>query len=299
MPESADFSVTTSGAINRVHLSALKLASRTGHIRRAAKALARVRRNPGSALVGFPDGGILEIDLRSSYWARLAVGWDYEPEVRVVVDSALAFRPDLALLDCGSNIGYWGARYARRCLVVAVEPVPTIYTSLQRTAQGNGFIALHRAVWSRSDEAVEITWNPGGETAASAVYTHAGARARVSTITIDELAETAHGRPLVVKLDVEGAEAQAVDGAERTGREALWIYEDHGMDREHAATARFLASGFQVLDITSTGRATQISSLDQLSGIKTNRKLGYNFAAFHAAGPWAGFGRTLVDARQS
>jgi FkbM family methyltransferase len=204
----------------------------------------------------------------------------------------------LALLDCGSNIGYWAARYARKCLVIAVEPVPTVYTSLRGTAQANGFVALHRAVWSRNGETVELTWNPGGETAASAVYAHDGARARVSAITIDELAEThADGRPLVVKLDVEGAEAQAVDGAERTGRGALWIYEDHGKDREHTATARFLASGFQVLDITSRARATQISSLGELSGVKTDRRRGYNFAAFHETGPWAAFGRTLVNRR--
>jgi FkbM family methyltransferase len=281
--------VETRGAVAAAHLLALRAAARTGHIRRAAIALGRVFPPSPDAVVHLDGGGTLVVPLRDPYWARILVGWQHEPEVRRALDAAVAAVPDAVLFDCGANLGFWAAHYAAKLPVVAVEAVGPTYERLAATAERNGFEALHRAVWDQSGLPLTIRWAGANDPGAS-VTEQAGTRsATVTSVTLDDLYDATAAqqgpRPPIVKLDVEGAELQAIDGAARMRGRALWVYEDHGRDRTHKVTARLLQLGFEVWHVGA--RATRVTGLDQLDALKTDPTQGYNLLALRGDGPWA------------
>jgi FkbM family methyltransferase len=281
--------VETTGRVAAAHLKALRIAARSGHIRRAALLIGRVLPRSPDALVHLDGGATVAVPLDDPYWARILVGWEYEPEVRRTLDAAVAYAPDAVLFDCGANIGYWAARYAARVTVIAVEAVEPTYQRLVKTATHNGFKAVHRAIWDRSGQSLTIRWEAANDPGASLTQGPGSRSGNVTSVTLDDLyqADAAiASRPPIVKLDVEDAELQAIAGAGRMGPRALWVYEDHGKERTHKVTARFFDLGFDVFHVAD--RAERIVRLAQLDAIKAHRALGYNFVALKADGPWAG-----------
>jgi FkbM family methyltransferase len=282
--------VTVTGPLAHVQLAAMRLAAHSGHIQRATVALGRVFPSGSTASVVFPSGNHLEFALADPYWCRLAVGWEHESEVRATLDEALTAHPDALLLDCGANIGYWPAWYAPRTRIVAVEALPHIYERLARNAARSGFTALHRAIWSDSETVIPISWSVGFEPRASVVHEGGDMTAEVATVAIDALVDQyAGGRPVIVKLDVEGAELAAIDGAVKHRNNALWIYEDHGYDTDHTVTRRFLALGFRIRYMDERRHVQDVGDLGTMTRIKEKKSRGYNFIAVHPDGPWSDF----------
>jgi FkbM family methyltransferase len=279
--------VVADSRISELHLAALRFAARFGHIRLATIALSHLFPSGNEVLVIDEQGGRLKIPLSDAYWARLVVGWEHEPEVDAMFGRAFDHQADAYLFDCGANIGYWAARYASRVdLVLAVEPVPDTYARLQVAATTNGFLALHAAIWSRSDERIRITWDAGSHASASAVRGKGRHLAEVPTVTLAELvASYGAGHPVVVKLDIEGAEAEAVAGAEPVLSDILIIYEDHGSDTSHRATRAMLQRGLTVTFFDGNS-PRRVDTLDRCNEIKSTPTVGYNFVAHHHEGQW-------------
>jgi FkbM family methyltransferase len=194
---------------------------------------------------------------------------------------------DARFFDCGANIGYWAAQYSRRTdLVLAVEPVPDTYARLEATAAANGFIPLRAAVWSRAGERVRVTWDPKRHAGASVVTDQGHNSSHVPTVTLAQLTERfAEGHPVVVKLDVEGSEAEAVRGAEPVLHDLLIIYEDHGSDLTHQATSAALERGLMVTYFNGNSKHS-VAGLAHVDRIKARRNIGYNFVAHHPQGRW-------------
>jgi FkbM family methyltransferase len=281
--------VETSGPVAAVHLWALRMAARTGHIRRAAIAMRRIFPQSPDALVHFEGGGTLAVPLKDHYWASILVGWEYEPEVQKTIDAAIAHCPDAVLFDCGANIGYWAVRYAARIPVIAIEAVAPTYERLSAAASRNGFQALHAAIWDKSGQSLTVHWHAPADAGGSVTEAHGSNSGSVMSVTLDELHHadpSIAGRIPIVKLDVEGAELQAIDGARELRHRALWVYEDHAREPTHKVTAQFLDLGF---DVFYAGGATpqQITSVRQLDAIKIEVAHGYNFVARSADGPCA------------
>lgn len=241
----------------------------------------------------FDLGGHLRISLSDVYWSRVIVGWEHEPEVRSVIDLAHLCQPGAILLDAGANIGYWGARFARHLQVIAIEAVPPTYQALRETADRNGFLALNYALWRESGHELRVTWGYSADPGASVTHEHGNQAAVVPTITIDDLYATyGGGRPLIIKLDVEGAEVAAIDGAIGVVDQALWIYEDHGT----MVTERLWDAGLATAHMAN-GRLSLFRGLDALEAIKaaaatdrTARPRGvraYNFVALNPDGPFS------------
>jgi hypothetical protein len=106
----------------------------------------------------------------------------------------------------------------------------------------------------------------------------------VRTATVDEIVY-AHFPPdlprLVLKLDLEGHEQQAMAGARQAlTRETLVVYEDHGSDRGSRTTACILNDHkMSVYFIDNRGRIRQVRTVGDAGKIKRHRSVGYNFFA--------------------
>ncbi|MEL6992840.1 MAG: FkbM family methyltransferase, partial [Pseudomonadota bacterium] len=99
----------------------------------------------------------------------------------------------------------------------------------------------------------------------------------VETVCIDDLVPG--GISALIKLDVEGAEIAAIDGADRTIREgSVFIYEDHGSDLGSAVTRHFMGQGGIAVFAIET-RPQRVPDAEHLARIKTDRYKGYNFLA--------------------
>jgi FkbM family methyltransferase len=245
------------------------------------------RFNPDNAVVvELPLGGRLRFRLRDGYWAPLlAPGFHYEPDIESELLAAANRRCDI--LDLGANIGYWSAvAGSRGARVISVEATPDIFQQLEANATLNqgSFTPVHAAVWEVDDETVQIVAHTHRHAGNSIVdradrVGEAGYTTHeVWTTTIDTLVDRYlpdRSRPLVIKLDVEGAEIPAVRGAQRTLRDraVTLLYEDHGQDPDCLASRFLQASG---LSLFHGGRPITV---EQIAALKTNSAKGYNFLA--------------------
>jgi FkbM family methyltransferase len=251
-----------------------------------------------------PSGGQLQIRLADGYWTRLLIpGYTYEPDIGAVLARALA-EPDVFFLDCGANIGYWSA-IASGMLpagrILAVEASPPNYGQLVENAalNGNKFQTVLNAMWERDGEEAVIVSHELRHAGSSIVNRRekigvAGyTEYKVSTVTIDSLCDryvTDPAAKIVIKLDVEGAEIQVLQGARRTfaQRQALLIYEDHGQDSECTVSAFVLSElGYSVFHCDSHARITPMRSLEDIRALKVDVYDGYNFIAVQPGSSFA------------
>jgi FkbM family methyltransferase len=270
--------------------------------------LGRLFDDRNSVIVELPHGGKLELFLNDGYWIPLISSrYRYEPEVAFFLRHLLS-RDDAYFVDCGANIGYWSV-YASELTapgrVLAVEAAPTIYARLARNAVLNSgrFACVLAAVWHCDGEMLALVRHERRHARSSVVELRdrigepGYAEETVSSITLDTLCEREQIPPgcLVIKLDVEGAEIQALVGAARLMQqgEVALIYEDHGAD-EDSRTSRHVRDvlGFNVYYCSPRLRPARIENDEALRRIKRDRRKGYNFAACR---PDSGFARLLDE----
>jgi hypothetical protein len=105
----------------------------------------------------------------------------------------------------------------------------------------------------------------------------------VTTIRVDDLVPA--GMPALIKMDVEGAEVNAIEGATRTITDgSVLIYEDHGSDHDCTPSAHLLSRSEISLYSIENGFKI-IQTLDQIRQIKTDPYKGYNFLAAQENSP--------------
>jgi FkbM family methyltransferase len=127
------------------------------------------------------------------------------------IDSYYTACPKPLILDCGANIGastIWFATQFPRSTVVAVEPEPGNFAVLQKNTGNANMIAVHGAVAGHAGE-LQL-FDPGLGTAGFRTGS-TGTTAGLGTVhayTLDDLAAMVPGGvPFVLKIDIEGAEA--------------------------------------------------------------------------------------------
>jgi FkbM family methyltransferase len=130
------------------------------------------------------------------------------------------------VLDCGANVGVFTRRALNRGarVVVAIEPGPDNVECLRRNfaseIKAGRVLVYPKGVWDR-DSWLEL-WGQGGGSAGYSVVLkdRPDSRSiRVPLTTIDKLvAELKLDRVDFIKMDVEGAESQALAGAAETMR---------------------------------------------------------------------------------
>ena len=145
------------------------------------------------------------------------------------------------VLDCGANVGTdtraWVEIGAK--LVVAIEPAPENIECLRRNfkneiASGQ-VILIEKGVWDKEDT-LTFRVDPKNSAADSFVISHEGSAsvAHIPVTTIDRIVDDLHlARVDYIKMDVEGAEQRALEGARRTiarDRPKLTLATEHRLD---------------------------------------------------------------------
>jgi FkbM family methyltransferase len=128
------------------------------------------------------------------------------------------------VLDCGANIGVFTheALAAGASKVIAIEPAPDNLECLRRNykdeiARGQ-VIVVPKGVWDK-DDTLTLAVDPNNTAADSFVIRHEGLTPsiQVPLTTIDKLvAELKLPRVDYIKMDIEGAEPNALQGARET-----------------------------------------------------------------------------------
>jgi len=181
----------------------------------------------------------LRIFLNDPYWMLMVVDdREFEKGVGHALKRLLA--ADTLFLDCGANHGYWSLLGAEcQATTVAVEADADNYDKLMWNCQenGDGFVCVHAAVAAESGLTVRLKsvgYNHAGIFVAGYKVPRRGAamdHGSTQTTTIDDLvaehSPTANA-PIVIKLDVEGSEVEALKGAPATMRDrnVTFIFED-------------------------------------------------------------------------
>jgi FkbM family methyltransferase len=137
-------------------------------------------------------------------------------------------KPGMSVVDIGAHVGYYTLLAARLVgpdgRVYAFEPNPEVYEILVRNIEVNGYHGIVRTIPKavsnrRRIVKLYIAWEDSGE-ASLYLSKSAGKRyVEVETLVLDEFL-AAEGWPKVglVKVDVEGAELEVLEGMRETAR---------------------------------------------------------------------------------
>jgi FkbM family methyltransferase len=149
-----------------------------------------------------------------------------EQEMKIYGDGELGVRPGDIVLDCGANVGVYtrASLKAGAAKVVAIEPGPENVECLRRNFEkeiAEGRVILYpKGVWDQ-DDLLELLVDPENSAADSFVIRRETAKTsiKVPLTTIDKLvAELNLPKVDFIKMDIEGAEVKAVQGATGTLR---------------------------------------------------------------------------------
>ncbi len=237
------------------------------------------------------DNVTVEIPLSDAYWVAAGMDGAYEADIFRFAET-LDDRTTL-FIDGGANVGWWSLLAEKRWgwTAVAIEASSALVARIEKNRSSNGasFTILHNALWRSSGE--RLIFRTGREAHAGG---HLGSVAgfvgswrleaseEVNTVTIDSIVSNLTSQNkfdrIVIKLDVEGAEREAIEGAQNAvARGALLIYEDHGSDRACSVTATLLDMGLCIYGLEHGVR--RMHALDDVMRSKANRRQGYNFLA--------------------
>lgn len=191
---------------------ALRVAARSPLRRLATRALAG-RTREVRVISGPLRGTRMRLNLASekSVWAGI-----YEPTMQAFLAREA---PTGVAFDVGAHIGYFSLLLARTAqAVVAVEPIRANADRIRDAAdRNNAPIAVIEAAAADRAGAATLDLGPTdsmaklkGVSGPAGVARHASIA--VPAVTLDDLARE-HGRPELVKIDVEGAAALVLTGA--------------------------------------------------------------------------------------
>ena len=180
---------------------------------------------------------------------------DYELEVQQALLRELS--PGDTLFDVGANGGFFSILGAKIVgdtgRVVGFEAHPETAHQCRQQLKLN---QLHRATVIEAaicDRSGTITFSDGSNSFNRHVVDDAAKEpvVHVKAITLDEAAQL-YGVPDVIKMDIEGAELRALQGAQRLLREhrPTIIIEIHGLDLVQQILPLLKGYGYDIIDVT-------------------------------------------------
>jgi FkbM family methyltransferase len=179
----------------------------------------------------------------------------YEPWVQDAIAAHL--RPGMRAWDVGGFIGYHTMAMLRTspAQVLVLEPDPDnrrrLETTLRLNEVSNVLVLPVAAGRASAAGALERAERNPSETRIRT----GGGQSDLRIVPLDEVLDE-HGRPDLVKLDVEGLEADVLEGAPRLIDEArpVWIIEVHGgLGTGKAVASRLRGAGYRVQRLGTHG----------------------------------------------
>lgn len=257
---------------------------------KGAKLVGGVFRSKRPVMVRFAGDCLFEFPYADGYWGQLLDNrTTYGPEIEELLKRWK--NTPYAFIDCGANFGYMSVMVTSSAFgnqkAVAIEADRNNFEQLSRNAalNGNRFECRHNAIYSQSGKELDLY---GAKHEAFSLEEGEGgvSRGKVTTLALDDLISwldtNAKGRPVILKLDVEGVEIDAMKGAvELAKRDCLVIYEEHGNDPTHEIS-RFMADelGLRLFHTENAGYVPQeFADFDEMTRLKRNSRVGYDFLA--------------------
>ena len=263
--------------------------SPVGHYRigSVVKLLSIVFRRPKTSVVATLDtGGRFIFPVYDISWGSVVYGArPYEAEVEWLFRQLTPI--NFVFLDGGANFGFWSAWIsghlpAGQAKIYAVEPSPTCLPFLNKTAEeSRGKIkVIPKAIHSMDGATLSFAVDDNHVASKVVSKVEVGERRiTVRTTTIDAIIRDHElmDELILIKLDVEGQEVNAMQGGSVTAElDALFLYEDHGLDDQCAPTEYMLANGFAVFSFDGN-RIVHINSVECVREKKVDKRKGYNF----------------------
>lgn len=153
------------------------------------------------------------------------------------LDAAMRFvrKNTVLAVDGGAHVGTWSRLMAGLFQrVVAFEPSPDTFEALAANMQTFGCtnVELHQAALGKEPGFVSMTWDPRAETLANTGGRYVQEGGTIPRVTLDSLDLPALG---FLKLDVEGAEVDALDGGKLTilRHRPIILFEHKGFCRRY------------------------------------------------------------------
>ena len=165
------------------------------------------------------DGHLLEIEPRDrGIGARLRRTGRWDPREKILYEREL--RPGMTVVDAGANVGYFSLLFARLVgptgRVFALEPDPRNFNLLRRNIDRNGYrnITAVPVALSRENGRQKFSRSPHNF-ADHCLGDGLGQREKieVEVVRLDDLFSGPSKRVDLLKLDIQGAEFAAIDGA--------------------------------------------------------------------------------------
>ncbi|MBX3047496.1 MAG: FkbM family methyltransferase [Anaerolineales bacterium] len=222
-----------------------------GPLSRGLRAALNRAAPPGLAEVTIAGGGLqgatLLLDMHSEkdYWLGT-----YEMELQHAIQHWA--KPAQVVYDLGANVGYVSLLFARAVgaqgRVFAFEPLPANQARLQRNLALNPSLPVELVPAAAAERSGRSLFALHGSDDMGRL--HAGSPVadtiEVETIAVDDFTST-HPAPHLIKIDVEGAEALALQGMQqvlRTHQPTLFI-ELHGYEAGRACWDLLVAANYQ------------------------------------------------------
>ena len=226
---------------------------------------ARIVRTDGEFVLWQIDG--------QQYWmpagSRILSGMLAEEKTALYDSAGQGVRAGDVVLDCGANIGLYtqDALKSGAARVVAIEPALDNVECLRRNTAAEvaaGRVVVYpKGVWDK-DDVLQLNVQPSNSASYSVALRYQGAQPgpQVQLTTIDELVrELGLDRVDYIKMDIEGAEREALAGAAETIRRfkpRITISMEHRYDDPTVIPkiVHSLWSGYHV----SPGRCIELSA---------------------------------------
>lgn len=217
------------------------------------------------------------------YWSKLLNRtFSYEDELDLLFKASADV--DYTLLDCGANYGYWSVLVSSKPYgshkAIAIEPSSANFVQLANNADiNNGRFEVMKCAIGAARGTARLS---GTKHEAFSIAGGQDDGEEVPVIALDNLLDDGKvlsGAKLLIKLDVEGVEIEAIKGGARLLKEdSVLLCEEHGNDPKHTVS-RFILEQTPLKLIVYDPRSNRMETVTELSildRIKVSTHVGYN-----------------------